>query len=90
MKYSTQVKPISYLKANAAEVIRQLTRRREPLIITQNGEATAVIQDIASYEDAQEALALLKLLALGNRQIDEGDVVPAPNAVRLMREKADT
>lgn len=90
MKYSTQVKPISYLKANAAEVIRQLTRRREPLIITQNGEATAVIQDIASYEDAQEALALLKLLALGNRQIDEGDVVPAANAVRLMREKADT
>jgi prevent-host-death family protein len=87
MKYSTQVKPISYLKANAAEVIRNLARRREPLIITQNGEATAVIQDIASYEEAQEALALLKLLALGNRQIEAGDVIPATDAVRRLREK---
>lgn len=89
MKYSTQVKPISYLKANAAEVIRTLARRREPLIITQNGEATAVIQDIASYEEAQETLALLKILALGNRQIEAGDVVPASEAVRRLREKSD-
>ena len=86
MKYSTQVKPISYLKANAAEVIRNLASRREPLIITQNGEATAVLQDIASYEEAQEALALLKLLALGNRQIEAGNVIPATDAVRQLRE----
>ena len=89
MKYSTQIKPISYLKANAAAVIRTLAHRRVPLIITQNGEATAVIQDIASYEEAQEALALLKLLALGNRQIEAGDVVPASEAVRRLREKSD-
>lgn len=89
MKYSTQVKPISYLKANAAEVIRNLARRREPLIITQNGEATAVIQDIASFEEAQETLALLKLLALGNRQIENGDFIPVPEAVRLLRAKSD-
>ena len=85
MKYSTQVKPISYLKANAAEVIRNLAYRREPLIITQNGEATAVIQDIASYEEAQEALAFLKLLALGDRQIEAGDVIPATEAFRQLR-----
>jgi prevent-host-death family protein len=51
MRYSQQIKPISYLKANAAEVMTNLTESREPLIITQNGEAKAVIQDIASYEE---------------------------------------
>ena len=88
MKYSTQVKPISYLKANAAEVIRNLAYRREPLIITQNRDAKAVIQDIASYEESHEALALLKLLALGNRQIEAGDVIPAIDAVQRLREKS--
>lgn len=51
MRYSSQVKPISYLKANAAEVLTHLAERREPLVITQNGEAKAVLQDLASYED---------------------------------------
>ncbi len=50
MRYSSQVKSISYLKANAAEVLHQLTEQREPIVITQNGEAKAVIQDVASYE----------------------------------------
>jgi len=85
MKYSTQIKPISYLKANAAEVVRQLTEQREPLVITQNGEAKLVIQDVASYEETQETLALLKILALGNRQIEEGKVVPAADAVKRLR-----
>jgi prevent-host-death family protein len=71
---SDQIKPISYLKAHAAEVMRSLGDRGEPLIITQNGEAKAVIQDIASYEETQETLALLKILAIGNQQIDEGRV----------------
>ena len=75
MRYSTQVKPISYLKANAAEVLEKLAENRQPLIITQNGEAKAVIQDLATYEQTQETLALLKLLALGQREIEAGDVV---------------
>ncbi len=58
MRYSTQIRPISYLKANAAEVLRELTAQRQPLVITQNGEAKAVIQDVASYEQTQETLAL--------------------------------
>ena len=64
MHFSTQVKPISYLKANAAQVLAGLSANREPLLITQNGEAKAVLQDVASYEQAQETLALLKVLAL--------------------------
>lgn len=88
MKYSTQIKPISYLKANAAEVVKQLGEQREPMVITQNGEAKIVIQDVASYEQTQETMALLKVLALGNRQIEEGSVVLARDAiVRLRREK---
>jgi prevent-host-death family protein len=87
MKYSTQIKPISYLKANAAEIVRRLTELREPLVITQNGEAKMVIQDVASYEETQETMALLKILALGNRQIEEGKVVPAPDAIKRLREK---
>ena len=65
MKYSTQVRPVSYLKANAAEVIREITECREPIVITQNGEAKLVVQDLASCEQSQQTLALLKLLALG-------------------------
>jgi prevent-host-death family protein len=87
MKYSTQIKPISYLKANAAEVVRQLADRREPLVITQNGEAKAVIQDVASYEETQETLALLKILALGNQQIEKSRVTPAGQVIKRLREK---
>lgn len=87
MKYSRQIKPISYLKANAAAIMRELAERREPLVITQNGEAKAVMQDVASYEQTQETLALLKILALGNRQIEEGKVVPAAEAIARLREK---
>jgi prevent-host-death family protein len=72
MKYPRQIRSISYLKAHAAEVVRDLVERQEPLVITQNGEAKAVLQDVASYEETQERLAFLKILALGNRQIDEG------------------
>jgi prevent-host-death family protein len=72
MRYSTQVKPISYLKANAAEVLDTLAENRQPLIITQNGEAKAVIQDLVSYENTQETMALLKILALGHQEIEQG------------------
>lgn len=88
MRYSSDVKPISYLKANAAKVLRTLAERREPLVITQNGEARAVIQDVASYEETQEALALLKILALGNREIDEGRVAPLGEVVERVRARS--
>lgn len=87
MRYSSQVKPISYLKANAAEVLLQLTEQREPLVITQNGEAKAVIQDVASYEQTQETLALLKILALGNLDIEQGKVKPVADVVARLRMK---
>lgn len=87
MRYSSQVKPISYLKANAAEVLARLTAGREPLVITQNGEAKAVIMDVASYEETQETLALLKILALGNAEIDADKVKPVGEIVARLRAK---
>lgn len=85
MRYSSQVKPISYLKANAAEVLYELAEKREPLVITQNGEAKAVIQDVASYEQTQETLALLKVLALGNREVEAGKLKPVAEVVNRLR-----
>lgn len=87
MKYSTQIKPISYLKANAAEVVRRLAEDHEPMVITQNGEAKMVIQDVASYEQTQQTMALLKILALGNRLIEQGRVTPAADVIRRLRNK---
>lgn len=87
MKPTSQIKPISYLKTHAAEIVRTLADKQEPLIITQNGEAKAVLQDIESYEQTQETMALLKILALGARQIDEGRVVSATDAIQGVRER---
>jgi prevent-host-death family protein len=87
MRYSSQVKPISYLKANAAEVLANLSEQREPLVITQNGEAKAVLQDVASFEETQEALALLKILALGNQDVEAGRIKPVADAVSRLRGK---
>jgi prevent-host-death family protein len=85
MTLFSQIKPVSYLKAHAAEILRNMGERREPLVITQNGEAKVVMQDIESYERTQETLALLKILALGNRQIEEGKVKPAGDVIKRLR-----
>jgi prevent-host-death family protein len=87
MRYSAQIKPISYLKANAAEVLADLAERRQPMVITQNGKAKAVLQDVASFEETQETLALLKLLALGDRDIEAGRARPAREVVKRLRSK---
>lgn len=87
MKLSEQVKPISYLKAHAPEVIRGLADNKEPVIITLHGEAKAVLQDIASYEQTQETLALLKMLALTNKAVEEGKVRPAVQAFADIRDR---
>lgn len=87
MRYSSQVKPISYIKANAAEVLAQLAERREPLVITQNGEAKAVLQDVASFEETQETLALLKILALGNQEVAAGKVKTVVDVATRLRAK---
>ena len=86
MKLSAQIKPISYLKAHAAEIVRNMSEQGEPLVITQNGEAKVVLQDIESYEQSQETMALLKILALGNRQVEAGKLEPAASVIQRLRQ----
>ena len=72
----SQVKPISYLKSHAAEIVRDITESGEPMLITQNGEAKVVVQDAQSYEDMQQTVALLKILAMGQKDIATGNFTP--------------
>lgn len=72
MKLSSQIKPISYLKSHTAEIVKSITESREPLIITQNGEAKLVVMDVKSFEEQEDTMALLKLLAMGNQEIENG------------------
>lgn len=87
MRYSTQIRPISYLKANAAEVLEDLQANRRPLVITQNGEAKAVLQDVATFEETQETLALLKILALGHDQVTQGKTTPVIDVIDRLRKR---
>ena len=72
MSLAQQIKPISYLKSHAAEIIKDFATNPDPLIITQNGEAKMVVLDIQAYEQQQETMALLKLIAMGNKELAHG------------------
>lgn len=90
MKLSSQIRPISYLKTHAAEVVREMGKGQEPMIITQNGEAKVVLMDLASWERTRETMALLKILALGMRQVEEGRVTPVSEVLgRLNRRERE-
>jgi len=87
MPRASRIKSISYFKANAAEIIEELGEVGEPMIITQNGEAKAVVQDIVSFEKKEETLALLKILALANRNIEAGRYRPAKDVFAELRKR---
>ena len=90
MRLSSQVKPISYIKSHAAEVLSQLAETREPVVITINGEAKAVLQDLKSYEELQDTMALLKILALGQKELETGQVRPASDVFARLRAQLET
>jgi len=85
MKLSESVKPISYSKSHTAEVLRDVSEGQRTMVITQHGEARAVLQDIASYEQTQESLALLKMLAQSSKSIQEGRSKPVKKAFADVR-----
>ncbi len=90
MRLTDNVKSVDYLRENADEIVRTLNERGEPLVVTREGEAKAVIQDIAEYEKTQRTFALLKILSLGRRQIEEGRVRPAAEVFADIRERLKT
>ena len=85
MRYSTQIKPIGYLKSHAEELLDRITEEREPIIITQNGEARAVLMDVYSYDEMQERMALLQILAIGDKEIMDGKTYTPKDVVRDLR-----
>lgn len=88
MKFSTHVKPISYLKSHAAEIVKTVSESREPMLITQNGEAKLIVMDVQSYEIQEETLALLKLLAVGTSEKEKGLYRPAEDVLADLEKDA--
>ena len=84
MRLSDRVKPISYVKANASEILDDLAETREPMAITRNGEVKAIVQDIVSYEETQETLTFLKILTLSLQEVEDGHTEPARDAIEAM------
>ena len=86
MSLAQQIKPISYLKSHAAEIIKDFATNPQPLIITQNGEAKMVVLDIRAYEQQQETMALLKLIAMGNKELAQGQYQEADTFFNAMND----
>jgi prevent-host-death family protein len=72
MNITNDIKPVTYLKSRAADLLKQINETRRPVIITQNGEPRAVLQDPKSYENMHNAIGILKLLSQGEADIREG------------------
>lgn len=89
MSLSTHIKPISYLKANAAKIANELKADGEAYIITQNGEAAMVVQSLAEYEQTQETLAMLKMLSQSDKDIKQGKVHDAKAVIEKLRSRRD-
>ena len=74
MNISSDIKPISFLKSHAADILKQINDTHRPVIITQNGEPRAVLQDPESYDNMRKAIGLLKLISLGEEDIKHGNI----------------
>ena len=73
MKISTDIKPITYLKSHSADMLKQVNETHRPIVITQNGEPKAVLQDTESYENMRNAIGMLKLISQGEDDIRNGN-----------------
>ena len=87
MLLSQDIKPISYLKAKTADVINNVNENQRTIIITQNGEAKAVVQDIKSYENLQNSLNLLKLIVQSENDIENNNIIPQDNMFDELEQK---
>ena len=87
MKPGESIKPISYLKAHASEIVRYVSDNQKTMIITQNGEAKVVLQDIKEFEKTEESLALLKILLMSSKSLEEGKTAPAGKAFKNIRQR---
>ena len=87
MNYAKGIEPVTVLKTKSAELIRQAQETGQPIIITQNGKPTAVLQDVESFQRQRDALTLLKILAIGDQQIGEGKTLTNDEVVKRIERK---
>jgi len=85
MKLKEDIKPVTYMKTRAAELIKKVNDSRRPTIITQNGEATAVVLDIGSYEALRDATIILQLVGQGEKDLQEGRFLPQAEVFSRVR-----
>ena len=89
MNIKEDIRPISYIKANAAEILAQVNETHRPVYVTQNGEAKAVLLDTESYEKMKKTIGLLKLLTQGERDIVDGKVISQEDFFSAMERDFD-
>jgi prevent-host-death family protein len=87
MSIETDVRPITYLKSRAADLLKQVNETRRHVIITQNGEPKAVLQDPASFEEMRNALTLMKMISQSEQAIRDGDIVSNEEVFRDLNER---
>ena len=81
------IKPISYVKTNAADMMNFVNDRKEPLIITQNGESRAVLIDVESYQEMKNAFNLLRIIQASEKSIQNGECKSASEVFANLRRK---
>ena len=87
MKPSQSIKPITYMKTNSANLIKEVTEKKSPIIITQNGEAKAVVMDINSFEEQRDTLLMLKLVIQGEQNIKNNKIIPQVKVFKSIEDK---
>jgi len=75
LNLAQDIKPISYIKAHTAEILKQIDERKNPLVITQNGEAKAVLLNINTYQSLVDSISLMKIISIGETQIATGKTI---------------
>ena len=89
MNFKEDIRPISYIKTNAAQILKKVNETRNPIVITQNGEAKAVLLDTESYQEMLSAISILKLLSQSEKEIEDGKILKNDEVFRELREGVD-
>ncbi|MDD2463524.1 MAG: type II toxin-antitoxin system Phd/YefM family antitoxin [Desulfobulbus sp.] len=87
MNISSDIRPVTYLKSRAADLLKQINDTHRPVIITQNGEPRAVIQDPQSFEDMRNAIGILKLISMGEEDVKSGNILEQEAVFANIEEK---
>ena len=87
MNIINDIRPVTYLKSRAADLLKQINDTHRPVIITQNGEPKAVLQDPESYENMRNAIGILKLISMGEEDIKNGNLLEQEAVFNMIEEK---